>query len=217
MASQNLRAAIVFAISMTAVAASGSAGASELVVRAYGPVDRIEPNGSLSVLGSTFEIAPNADAVVDGRHVAHAATALSLLAHSDSPSVAVLSDGVGSPVTRVVINFNRPYVAGASQVVATGVVRAIDARTARMWIGKTAVDYSAILSVSPEFSVHLGDVVQVLGTKPGSASLILAARAQIIPPASTSTINSRKTWQPPAKPRRAICRTPKIHQYPQRL
>ena len=181
MASQNLRAAIVFAISMAATVAAESAGASDLLVRAYGPVDRVGPNGSLSVLGSTFEIAPNADAVVDGQHFPHAASALGMLSLGTIPSVAVLSDGADAPVTRIVVNFNKPYVPGASQVVTTGVVRAIDPRVARLWIGKTIVDYSAVLSDTPEFAVHVGDVVQVLGTKPSNSSPILAARAQIIP------------------------------------
>ena len=186
MATKNLRAAIAFAISMASTASAAGTLAPELIVRAYGPLDRIEANGSVSLLGTTFELAPNADAIVDGRHVAQAASALTLLSGSNSPSVAVLSAGAGSPVSRVIIQFNNPYVPGASQVVATGTVRAIDTRIARLWIGKTAVDYAPILSTNPGFVAQLGDVVQVLGTKPTSAAMILAERALVMPPHNAS-------------------------------
>ncbi|MEI8298252.1 MAG: hypothetical protein WCH32_09520, partial [Pseudomonadota bacterium] len=189
MASQKLRAGIVLAISIAAGTASAIAGAPDLLVRAYGPVDKIEPNGSLSILGTTFELAPNADAVVDGLHLPHAASVLRELSHSDSASVGVLSYGPDTQASRLVVNFNNVYVAGASQVVATGIVRAVDSGTARLWIENTAVDYSAVLSANPEFSAQVGDVVQVLGTRPSRFSMILATRAQLVAPSDAHGIS----------------------------
>ena len=187
MALQKLRAGVVLAISIAATATLGQADATELLVRAYGPVERTDASGSISILGTTYQLSPNADALVDGRHVAHAASLLPLLSQRAAVPVAVLSADATLPASRIVVHLGNPYVAGATQVAAAGVVRAVDKRTARLWIEKTPVDYSAVLSNNPGFEPNVGDVVQVLGIRPSNSTVVLATRAQHVKSISSTT------------------------------
>jgi hypothetical protein len=63
------------------------------------------------------------------------------------------------------------YVAGVSQVIVSGRIKRTDSDIATFYIGKVAVDYSAII-----MSQHPaeGDVVSVLGTQPQRGGVILA-------------------------------------------
>ena len=180
MASGALRAGVILATSTAALGFATAVSATDLYVRALGPVDRVDNATRLSVLGQSFNITTNADGVLDGRHVAHASSLLPLLSSSSGVTVAVMSSGPGPDASRLVVQTQVPYVPGASSVAAAGLVRAVDRNIATLWIGLARVDYSAVLSVDPNFDPQLGNFVQILGTRPASSSPILASRAQVI-------------------------------------
>ena len=180
MASRTLRAGIVMAISTMALATSNGTNAAERYVRAFGPLDGTDGATELSVVGQSFKLAANAEIMLDGRSVSQGSTVLAALASSHGATVAVLTDGTGQVATRLIVDTQRTYVPGSSEIVTAGLVRAVDRSVAVFWIGSARVDYAAILSSNPLFAVQIGDFVQVLGTRPLEASPILASRAEIV-------------------------------------
>jgi hypothetical protein len=67
-----------------------------------------------------------------------------------------------------------PYVAGVSEVVLTGSVRAVDRATGRVVVNRQIVDYSALLETGAA-AMRVGNVVTVRGTMPQTGEAISAA------------------------------------------
>ena len=188
MNSRALRAGVVLATSLAGVGFATGTGAAETYVRALGPVERIDNSSALTILGQTFSIAPETDAILNGRLVPHAAALMTLLSSANGASVGVLTTGSGAKATRLVVDTQRLYVAGSSTVATAGIVRVADRATASFLVGTARVDYSAVLSTHPEFEVRVGDFVQVVGIRPGSTSAILASSAQLLHEGATQGI-----------------------------
>jgi hypothetical protein len=67
------------------------------------------------------------------------------------------------------------YVAGASPILVTGLVKAIDRKLARVTIGNLVIDYSAGLSSNPSMDAKAGGLGQFVGTQPVTQGIVLAS------------------------------------------
>ena len=68
------------------------------------------------------------------------------------------------------------YVAGASEVVLSGVIRSVDRMAGQLVIGKTTVDFTATLAAGKDLALEAGTVISVTGTQPVPNGTILAER-----------------------------------------
>src|SRR5450432_3144007 len=126
MASRALRVGVALATSIASFAGSSSARAAEIYVRAFGPLERAESSGALTIVGQSFTLAADTDAIVDGKIIPHAASLIPFLASNPALSVGVLSVGPGLSARRLIVDTHAPYVAGSSLIAATGTVAFVD-------------------------------------------------------------------------------------------
>jgi hypothetical protein len=147
-------------------------GSQKLVV-ARGPIDSFDlKTGTATVMGRTFAFPQNGKGsmairqsllIGDGAQV----TVFGKLAADGSlkaPSIAIDST---------------QYVAGASEVVASGRVTKVDAAVGKATVGRVVIDYTALLA-SKEISLKLGELVVVVGTRPAQDSAVQATSVTTI-------------------------------------
>jgi len=66
------------------------------------------------------------------------------------------------------------YVAGASPVALTGLVSAVDSNSGLVYVGKIAIDVSALLATQPSLQFAVGEAVRFSGIQPAEYGVLLA-------------------------------------------
>ncbi|MBW4052653.1 MAG: hypothetical protein HIU85_14545, partial [Proteobacteria bacterium] len=154
------------------LAANLSFGA-QVTPLAFGPVEQINLRTStIVVLGQAYHVSPSAA-------LFSKATGTRTALGSIAPGTLVLVDGTesaaGAANVQSIVSLRRLNVPGATQLLATGVVTAVNS-AGQIRIGKLSVDINATLT-SDSHGATVGELVQVVGTQPNPQGLFLATNA----------------------------------------
>jgi hypothetical protein len=134
-----------------------------------GPIESVDADlGTFTVLSRTLMV-PGDKSIL--------ARLSAELAAGRSPQATVISEiGVrGELVKPVVLFVDEQYVAGVSEVVVSGRVTSVDARTGLAKIGKVTFDFTSLLSTGG-IDLQAGSLVRVRGTQPQTGQPILAVQ-----------------------------------------
>jgi hypothetical protein len=155
----------LYAIGGTGRDAMAGTGKKERVL-VRGPVQGVNLSAnSVTIFGRDFRLAPDrARLIHDG------------LAGGQSVVLTISGElgRTGKLVLRKASIDHEQYVAGSSQVVIAGRVRAVDSLIGRVVIGKQAVDLTTAPTAAGSPSVKAGDVIVVVGTQPSLSGTISA-------------------------------------------
>jgi hypothetical protein len=129
-------------------------------VAAMGPVDSISVAGrtlTVSVLGQAFVVAADESSFAVGDYVVAA----------QHPSLGTTIYDVGTA-----------YIAGVSLVSVKGLVTHVDHRVGTTAIGAATIDYTALLSGTPEVAPQIDETFEAVGIQPVAGGLIIAGPAE---------------------------------------
>jgi hypothetical protein len=145
-------------------------GSQKLVV-ARGPIENLDmKTGTATVMGRTFEFPQNDKGSAAVQQILASGTQVivygKLAADGSLKSPRIAFDGT-------------QYVAGVSEVVASGRVTKVDATVGKVTVGRVVIDYTALIA-SQDISLKHGDLVLVVGTRPAQDSAVQAKSVAIL-------------------------------------
>jgi hypothetical protein len=141
-------------------------GTGRVKLLAFGPVDSVDPVArTIDVMGKSY-------ALMSTERVAAEMAAGRQL----TVSVTGVLGEKGSARSAALALLTTDYVAGASRVITTGKITAVDQSLGTLVIGKLVVDYSAVdLPRLPQ----VGDIAAVAGVQPSRGGTVFAERLGI--------------------------------------
>lgn len=123
-----------------------------------GPVDAVDPERSaITIAGQRVSI--------EGKTLAHV---------TSRDQVSVLTETTDHGLRLHLVNCEAPYVPGSSRIVVTGQITALAEGVALASVGELWVDFTSLLSASPELTLNVGESVVFTGVQPEPGGLLLA-------------------------------------------
>jgi hypothetical protein len=141
--------------SVTGHAQTGSAAKDQLLL--LGPVESVDAKNGIAVVIGQKVLLKNLKRPLVGASVAVFG---SLNSDGNIAATSIAPAGL--------------YVSGASPIVLTGRIRAINPSLGRVTVGQSVIDFSSSLASNALPDLKIGDVVQFGGTQPASHGLVLA-------------------------------------------
>ena len=150
-----------------AIIGTGLQKGSNSALLMKGPIDQVDvTKGTFSLLGREFRI-PNTSQL--------AASLQEAMLSGRAVDMAVFAkiDGGGNLINAAAKIVDVQYVAGASQVVLSGKIAALDPSTARALVQGMTVDFTSLLT-SGSVELKRGDIVTFVGTLPQKGQQLIA-------------------------------------------